>query len=195
MRLELIASPPQGRVPANAALLKGGVDDDVLIRPRNRPRSRFRSGRSRRRRRLGEHKRSHHDHRCSYRLVRMASSLLVPSVVTEAVGQHRMRRVVPHPGCACAAGMPCGGAKILTTRGSGVLAAQEDAGSSLRDRVVHGFAQRHLDHFELGSRALLDRLAPDDESHLRDLVRKCLKPRKSKVSGFPSPSFPRCLAA
>jgi hypothetical protein len=31
--------------------------------------------------------------------------------------------------------------------------------------------------------------------HLRDRVQKCVKPRKSKVSGFPSASFPRCLAA
>src|SRR6202163_811314 len=31
--------------------------------------------------------------------------------------------------------------------------------------------------------------------HLRDRVQKCVKPRKSKVSGFPSPSFSRCLAA
>jgi hypothetical protein len=30
--------------------------------------------------------------------------------------------------------------------------------------------------------------------HLRDRVQKCVKPRKSKVSGFP-PGFSRCLAA
>ena len=29
--------------------------------------------------------------------------------------------------------------------------------------------------------------------HLRDRVQKCVKPRKSKVSGFPSPSFSRIL--
>src|SRR5271169_6192037 len=34
-----------------------------------------------------------------------------------------------------------------------------------------------------------------NEPHLRDRVQKCVKPRKSKVSGFPSPSFSRCLAA
>src|SRR5438477_156212 len=34
-----------------------------------------------------------------------------------------------------------------------------------------------------------------NEPHLRDRVQKCWKPRKSKVSGFPSPSFSRCLAA
>src|SRR5882757_5713537 len=33
------------------------------------------------------------------------------------------------------------------------------------------------------------------EPHLRDRVQKCVKPRKSKVSGFPSPSFSRCLVA
>src|ERR1700719_3505345 len=34
-----------------------------------------------------------------------------------------------------------------------------------------------------------------NEPHLRDRVQKCVKPRKSKGSGFPSPSFSRCLAA
>jgi hypothetical protein len=34
-----------------------------------------------------------------------------------------------------------------------------------------------------------------NEPHLRDRVQKCVKPRKSKVSAFPSPSFSRCLAA
>jgi hypothetical protein len=36
--------------------------------------------------------------------------------------------------------------------------------SGLRDGVVHTFAQLHLDRLELGSHALLDRLAPDDVS-------------------------------
>ena len=35
--------------------------------------------------------------------------------------------------------------------------------SSLRDGVVHTFAQLHLDRLELGPHALLDRLAPDDK--------------------------------
>ena len=34
-----------------------------------------------------------------------------------------------------------------------------------------------------------------NEPHLRDRVQKCVKPRKSKVSGFPSPRSSRCLAA
>src|SRR5215831_14130748 len=34
-----------------------------------------------------------------------------------------------------------------------------------------------------------------NEPHLRDRVQKCVKPRKSKGSGLPSPSFARCLAA
>src|ERR1700681_1560614 len=34
-----------------------------------------------------------------------------------------------------------------------------------------------------------------NEPHLRDRVQKCVKPRKSKGSGFPSPRFSRCLAA
>jgi hypothetical protein len=39
------------------------------------------------------------------------------------------------------------------------------------------------------------RLAPDDErAHLRDRVQKCVKPRKSKVSGFPSPSLSSWLS-
>src|ERR1700730_13370980 len=33
------------------------------------------------------------------------------------------------------------------------------------------------------------------EPRLRDRVQKCVKTRKSKVSGFPSPSLSRCLAA
>jgi hypothetical protein len=33
-----------------------------------------------------------------------------------------------------------------------------------------------------------------NEPHLRDRVQKRVKPRKSKVSGFPSPRFLRCLA-
>ncbi len=35
--------------------------------------------------------------------------------------------------------------------------------SGLRDGFVHGLAQLHLDRLELGSHALLDRLAPDDK--------------------------------
>jgi hypothetical protein len=33
-----------------------------------------------------------------------------------------------------------------------------------------------------------------NEPHLRDRVQKCVKPRKSKGSGLPSPSSSRCLA-
>src|SRR5215468_2636639 len=34
-----------------------------------------------------------------------------------------------------------------------------------------------------------------NDPHLRDRVQKCVKPRKSNVSGFPSPRLSRCLAA
>src|SRR5262249_48337729 len=34
-----------------------------------------------------------------------------------------------------------------------------------------------------------------NEPHLRDRAQKCVEPRKSKVSGVPSPSLARCSAA
>ena len=63
--------------------------------------------------------------------------------------------------------------------------------SSPRDGIV----QLHLDRLEPGSQALLHRLAPmTKEPRLRDRVQKCVKPRKSKVSGFPSPRVERDVA-
>ena len=60
--------------------------------------------------------------------------------------------------------------------------------------VVHTLAQLHLDRLELGSHSLLERFANDDKrAHLRDRVQKCVKSRKSNVSGFPSPSLACCF--